>query len=304
MRNLNLDQLETFVTAADLGSLAAAARALHLSPPAVSLHVSELEARTGLTLLRRGSGRATLTPEGEVLAARGRQLLATCDEMVEQARARGRGSPGTLRLASTAGVEPQLLPKLLHALEARCPGIDVRLDALGSREALDRLRRGSLDLALVALPLEHGAEVELVPWRTDPVVALLPAGWKVPARITPAWLAQHTWIGFGPPTQLHAQVAGWFVGSGVRARPRFELNQLDALLALVTAGHGAALLPWPAGSKVPAGSGVQVRPLAPALPRALAVACRRGGREALVDSALAVLAALARARSGVIGGGR
>ena len=68
MRRLNLDQLQTLVAVADLGTLAAAAQALHLSPPAVSLHIQELEARLDTPLLVRGKRQAQLTPAGALLA--------------------------------------------------------------------------------------------------------------------------------------------------------------------------------------------------------------------------------------------
>ena len=68
MRNLNLDQLQTLIAIADLGTLAAAAQALHLSAPTVSLHVSELESRLGVTLLHRGR-HATRHAGGHAAAA-------------------------------------------------------------------------------------------------------------------------------------------------------------------------------------------------------------------------------------------
>ena len=58
MREISLDRLRTLVAVADLGSLAAAARALHLAPPTVTLHVAELESRLGARLLVRGRGRS------------------------------------------------------------------------------------------------------------------------------------------------------------------------------------------------------------------------------------------------------
>lgn len=54
MRNLNLDQLQTLIAIADLGTFAAAAQALHLAPPTISLHIKELESRMEATLLVRG----------------------------------------------------------------------------------------------------------------------------------------------------------------------------------------------------------------------------------------------------------
>src|SRR5256885_3720785 len=81
MRRLNLDQLQTLVAVADLGTLAAAAQALHLSPPAVSLHIQELEARLDTPLLVRGKRQAQLTPAGALLAEGGRRLLADSESL-------------------------------------------------------------------------------------------------------------------------------------------------------------------------------------------------------------------------------
>ena len=64
MRNLNLDQLQTLIAIADLGTFAAAAQALHLAPPTVSMHIKELESRLGAELVVRGvePGRIVLDP--------------------------------------------------------------------------------------------------------------------------------------------------------------------------------------------------------------------------------------------------
>ena len=78
MRALNLDQLRTLVTIADLGSFAGASRALHLAAPTVSLHVSELEARLGARLLLRNRGSVTPTGIGERAGLAGAPLAGRC----------------------------------------------------------------------------------------------------------------------------------------------------------------------------------------------------------------------------------
>ena len=75
MRELNLDRLRTLLTVADLGSFAAAAKALHLAPPTVTLHVAQLEARLGTRLLHRTPAGVTATSAGGVLIDKARRLL-------------------------------------------------------------------------------------------------------------------------------------------------------------------------------------------------------------------------------------
>lgn len=274
MRNLNLDQLQTLIAIADLGTLAAAAQALHLAPPTVSLHISELESRLGATLLIRGRRQASLTVAGETLVEGGRRLLRSTDDLLEQVQARAQGSFGRVRLSTTAGVSAQLLPQMLKALAHNCPGVEVKLDVLGSAEAMARLQLGTLDLAVVALPQQSARNIEVIPWRRDPMVVFLPAAWKVPARITPQWLAEHGWLGFGPATQMYRLVAAWFGQAGLHPRPRMELNFPAALKSLVAAGQGAAVLPLEEPDDTQPGDGIQIRPLSPPLMRELGLAYR------------------------------
>lgn len=292
MRNLNLDQVQTLVTIADLGTLAAAAQALHLAPPTVSLHISELESRLGAALLVRGRRQARLTPAGELLVRGGRHLLAGASQLGEQVRRRAQGLEGVVRLASTAGVSARLLPQLLQALAERSPGVDLRLDVLGSAEAMAQLQAGALDMAIVALPQTHGAELVVQPWRSDPLMAWLPPGWQAPTAVTPAWLATRDWICFGPSTRLQQLALSWFAHAGLAARPRLELNHPDAIRALVAAGRGAALLPLEHGDDN-APDGVQLRPLQPALLRPLGLASRASDADdAVVQGVLQTLQAV------------
>ncbi|MRT29404.1 LysR family transcriptional regulator, partial [Herbaspirillum sp. CAH-3] len=84
MRELSLDRLRTLVAIADLGSFAAAARELHLAPPTVSLHISELEERIGAPLLLRQRSQVRPSGIGATLVARARQLLAAADQALEE----------------------------------------------------------------------------------------------------------------------------------------------------------------------------------------------------------------------------
>src|SRR5438132_9615794 len=125
MRSLNLDQLQTLVAIADLGTFAAAAVALHLAAPTVSLHIAELETRLGTPLLERGRRRTRPTLAGAVLVERARRLLKDADDAIENVRRVADGREGKVRLGTSSGVVVHLLPRVLRELEARSPGIDV-----------------------------------------------------------------------------------------------------------------------------------------------------------------------------------
>lgn len=290
MRHLNLDQLRTLVTIAELGSFAAAARALHLAAPTISLHVAELESRLGAPLLLRQRQRVLPTGIGETLVERGRRLLDDVDGALEDVARQVEGRAGRVRLGASTGALAWLLPQALEAMGRDHPGIDVQVAVLTSQETVSRVRDGSLDIGLVALPQPTIAGVEIVPWRRDPVLAFLPRAWKTPRTVTPAWLAGRPLILNDASTRLHRLTQDWFTAAGQQPRARIELNFNDAIKSLVAAGYGATLLPRE-GDAGALDARIASVPVAPRLWRPLAVACRAGRLEPATRHLLDALAA-------------
>lgn len=291
MRNLNLDQLQTLIAIADLGTFAAAAQALHLAPPTVSLHIKELESRMQATLLIRGRRHAELTLAGDALVSQGRKLLAASDELIDLVQRRATGREGLVKVGVSAGVSTRLLPLMLEALTQRSPGVEVKLEAVGSAEAMLRLKAATLDIAIVASPQPAVATLRLIPWRNDPMVVLLPSSWDAPERVTPEWLAGRRWASFAPATQMHGLIAAWFGQAGFNPRPFLTLSYPGALKSLAAASQSAAILPLEEVKDQRNAPDVQIRHLSPPLMRPMAIAhrCLQPPNLA-VDNVLSVLA--------------
>ena len=275
MRNLNLDQLQTLIAIADLGTFAAAAKALHLAPPTVSLHIKELELRLDATLLVRGRKQAELTASGLVLVDEGRKLLTASYDVMDRVQRRASGREGLVRIGVSAGVSTRLLPMMLASLNMRNPGVEVRLEAEGSAQSMRRLGMGQLDVAIVASPQPAVPGIQFVPWRVDPMVALLPATWNVPEKVTPEWLSQRRWASFSASTQMHGLIANWFAQAGYQPRPFLALNYPGALKSLAAASQSAALLPLEEVEDQQHEPEVQIRHLSPTLLRPMAVVHRQ-----------------------------
>ncbi|NRF70701.1 LysR family transcriptional regulator [Aquincola sp. S2] len=273
MRALNLDQLRTLVSVLELGSFSAAARALHLAQPTISLHVAELESKLGTPLLLRGGPRVQPTPAGELLAERAHRLLRDADEAIELVQRQRDGRAGRVRLGSSTGAMVHLLPQLLEALDAALPEIDVQVTIGRSSELMAKLFVGDVDLALVALPQPRYPQIRVTPWRSTPMMAMLPARWPAPKLITPQWLADKPLILNEPDTHVRRQVMDWFAGAGVLPRARIEMSFNEVTRRLIAAGYGAAILPFEHPSEALDGR-IQVLRLKPAMPRRLGVACR------------------------------
>jgi DNA-binding transcriptional LysR family regulator len=288
MREISLDRLRTLVVIAERGSFAEAARALHLAPPTVSLHIADLEARIGAPLLSRKRGQVRPSAIGELLVERARRLLADAEQALDDIERQVQGLEGRARIGASTGAIAHLLPQALEVLRQHHPAIDVQVAVLTSQETLSRLGDGTLDIGLVALPQSPVAGLVITPWRRDPVMAFLPAHWRCPARVTPEWLAAQPLILNDASTRLSRLTAEWFAVGGYHPEPRIELNYNDAIKSLVAAGYGAALLPHEATAPLP-DKHIVMRPLRPALWRRLGIAQRAGYVEPATQHVLDVL---------------
>jgi DNA-binding transcriptional LysR family regulator len=275
MREISLDRLRTLVAIADRGSFADAARALHLAPPTVSLHIAELEESIGAPLLSRKRGQVRPSATGELLVERARRLLADAEQALDDVQRQVQGLVGRVRLGASTGAIAHLLPQALEVLRQHYPAIDIQIAVLTSQETLTRLANGTLDIGLVALPQPPVAGLVIKPWRRDPVRAFVPAHWRCPARITPEWLAAQPLILNDGTTRLSRLIAEWFATGRHHPAPRIQLNYNDAIKSLVAAGYGAALLPHEATTPLP-DERIVMRALRPALWRRLGIARRTG----------------------------
>jgi len=145
---VDLSQLRTFVAVAREGSITRAAEVVHLSQPAVSAHVKELEDALGLLLFDRTSRGMGLTADGRRLLAKAEQTLAAHQALLEEA-ARGKGElTGRLRLGAGSSTDHEAVGRLLTTMSERYPRVEVTLRHARSAEILAGLRSDTFDAGL------------------------------------------------------------------------------------------------------------------------------------------------------------
>ena len=130
---LNLNGLRVFTAVVDRGGFSKAAAALHLSQPAVSKAVAQLEREVGLALLERGGRTVRLTEAGAALHGRARELFAVERSAEEELRALRGLEGGVLRIGASTTVATYVLPPLLAAFHAAHPGITLRVTSANTR---------------------------------------------------------------------------------------------------------------------------------------------------------------------------
>jgi LysR family transcriptional regulator, hydrogen peroxide-inducible genes activator len=134
----------------------AAAEAQFVTQSTLSAGIKELERLLGVQLVERDRRHVRLTGMGEDVVARGRELLAAATDLAEAARAATHPLSGPLRLGAIPTIAPYLLPGVLPALRRAYGELKLYLREDFTARLLDRLRAGSLDVALIALPFETG----------------------------------------------------------------------------------------------------------------------------------------------------
>ncbi|MFI5837354.1 LysR family transcriptional regulator [Micromonospora sp. NPDC051300] len=231
-------ELRYFVAVAEELHFGRAARRLGIAQPPLSRAIRQLERRIGATLLDRDSRTVALTPAGAVLLREGRAALdavAAADRRTRRAASAAVGEPG-LVLATKAGASSELLPKLLDAYAAE-PGavaVEVLLCGIGEQERL--LRDGRADVALLHLPFDSTAGLDIEELVTEQQVAVLPAGHPLAAR-THLRTADVEALADLPLPRWPRRDGTYPDGPGPEVRDHAQLLQLIAL------GRTAAVLP-------------------------------------------------------------
>jgi DNA-binding transcriptional LysR family regulator len=315
-----------------------AAARLHVTQPALTRQLQQLERVLGLPLFARAGRRLALTPAGEAFRAAAGTALGGLTAAVETARRVARGEVGRLAVAFEGSVADDLVPRAVRAFRGRYPGVAVGLDDCPTAAQLDRLRAGSLDVGFAVTaatgddreasagvrgagggagataaggtvdrvradgaPAWEGIDTTLL--RRIPLALLLPRAHPL-ARLRTVPVA----VLAGRPLVVVRHPAACGVTGPLLALARTarlevvqEVGDLQALTGLVAAGLGLAVVP---AAPTWRRSGVVTRPLGPgAAGVALVLAWRRGDASATV-AAFRDVVAEQRAIRGVAPGAR
>lgn len=158
--NVTLRQLSYFVALADERHFGRAARRVHVTQPALSTQIREMEERLGAALIDRSDRRVRLTPAGDEVLVSARRIMGEVERMEAFARWQ-EGLSGRLKLGMIPTVAPYLLPRALDLLRARAAALDLRLREARTEPLLDALADGALDAAVIALPSGRPGLVEV-----------------------------------------------------------------------------------------------------------------------------------------------
>lgn len=244
--------LNTFVTVVDRGSMAAAARSLHITPAAVAQQIRTLERELGAPLIARAGRTVSVTEEGARILQRARDLLRDVANL--RSVANENELAGELRLGACPTALAGLLPDILSRMVAKFPEINVFIKPGYSADLYRAVEAGDLDAAMVlqapfALPKTCNWQL----LREEPLVVLAPAhlAGSDPHKL----LREQPLIRYDRHEWGGRQADEYLRQAGIVPRERFELNALNAIAVMVDRGLGVSLVPdwakpWPEGLDV------------------------------------------------------
>lgn len=240
---MQLQQIRTFVTVANLGHLTKAAEALHLTQPALSGQLKSLEEKLKIKLLSRSATGMTLTPAGRKLLPKAESILLALDEFKNTAKSLEGSLSGQLRIGVIM-IDPDFLKlgTLMSKMADKHKGITIDLEVGGVQRCVTGVECGTLDGAFFAGTAPHRIistlQLHLLEYQV-----IAPAQWASKLR-SAIWgnLALMPWIRAPKPSAHYELVAGMFRHASIEPVKIIEVDHESVIVSLVKAGIGLSLI--------------------------------------------------------------
>jgi LysR family carnitine catabolism transcriptional activator len=288
---MDLRQFEYIVAVADQGTFTKAAISMHVSQPSLSNGVRNLESELGVELFARLGRTVRLTSAGEQVVHVARRVIRDVADLTTVSRSVADVQTGQLDLVAlpTLAVDP--LAQLVGQFRSRFPGITIRVGEPEDASSIEReVSSGNAELGFTDITTGGTGLVRVELFRQE-VFAVCPPTTDLPeGPITPEQLATLPLIATPPGTSTRRLLDRVVSRSQVDPNIVVQIHHREAILALVLAGAGVALLPAPMAHDAET-RGAAVRPLRPAVTRRIGVVHRPG----LLSPAATAMLKLAKA---------
>src|ERR1051325_905280 len=245
---MELRHLRYFVAVAETENVSRAASKLHISQPAISRQIRDLEDELGFLLLERSAKSVRLTQAGRTFLEEARAVLQRADEAVKAAKAVATGAKGELHVGYAPSLTARILPPTLRAFQAELPHVRVKLHDLSTEEMFTWLDQEKLQFAFVAKPIgrtSRGLDFEEL--LRDPIrLALSPKHPLARDRAAPlTQILDQPIIAYSRKDYPDAHELLDKVFAAAKAKPRIveEHDSVSGLIAAVESGAGVAIVP-------------------------------------------------------------
>ncbi|HEY5893321.1 MAG TPA: LysR substrate-binding domain-containing protein [Chthoniobacterales bacterium] len=288
---MELRHLRYFVAVATEENVTRAAAKLHVSQPALSRQIHDLEDELGVLLLERTAKTVRLTDPGRIFLTEAQATLARADEAVRNVRAAAGGLQGEIRVGYAPTLAVRILPQALRSFQSEFPQVRVSLHDLTSDEMSDGLKNGTLDVAIMAHPDPEGIEgLQFMEIAHYPVAIAVAPSHPLAKRdsVSLKQLTSERFITYsraGYP-EYHENLEALFASINAKPRISEEHDGAASLVASVESSSGVALV----SSAIACMTGQRLKLLTldpPGAPIIVGLARRKGNLSRIVENFIA-----------------
>jgi LysR family transcriptional regulator for metE and metH len=249
---LNTDHLAALVALEQAGGVSQAARLLHLTQPALTYRVQELERRTGVALFDREGRNLRWTGAGERLLASAHTILRDLEAAESDCRKLGAGVREIVRVGSRASSNFRWLPRLLTQFGRSHPDVDIELVPNPAGPPLQALLEGRIDVDIVAGKVARSDVLSKLLF-VDELVALVSSANPLAKRayVTAEDLAGQTYVTYGSTPEPGLEYERLFRPAGVEPQRFVLVGLTEAVIEMVRANYGVSVLSrWALGAAI------------------------------------------------------
>ncbi len=241
---LTLRQLRYFAALAKFRHFGAAASNCAVTQPALSTQIQDLEKKLGVELVERRHKNVSLTPVGRNVADRVERILAEVRALSEYTANHTRPMAGRIHIGVIPSIAPYLLPPVLPKLRESYPGLELRIRETQTHVLTEELLEGSLDLLLLALPIEY-PDIETMPLFEDRFFLAVPPDQDVTGTVkaTSDLIRNDRLLLLEEGHCLRDQALSFCGLHQTGAIDTFGISSLSTIVQMVANGLGLTLLP-------------------------------------------------------------
>jgi DNA-binding transcriptional LysR family regulator len=242
---MQINQINAFLAVAELESFSLAAEQLHITQPAVSKRIRQLEISVDAELFDRISKRSILTPNGKAFKPHAERILQELNSYRSSLSRQQESPSGSLSFATSHHIGLHRLPSTLRDFKSRYPQVDLDLHFMDSEDACVAIANNELELAIVTLPEVADDKLECEPVWVDQLVVVTAADHPLAGQqdIGPAELLEHAAILPSLGTFTRKIINSLFAADKDQLKIILETNYLETIKVMVSANLGWSILP-------------------------------------------------------------
>ena len=260
--HFDLVDLRLMVRVAEANSLTRGAEASHLSLPAASTRIKNLEESIGAKLLYRTSQGVTLTPPGQAFVHHARLVLAQIEHLRGDMQEYGKGIKGHLRVAANTTALGEFLPPVLRSYLLSHPDVNVDLRERLSHDIVRAVSEGQVDIGIVA-GTQRTENLQVIPYRKDRLVLVVPRGHELagPGPIPFERTLDLHHVGLHEASAIHAFLRQVCDGLHRTLQLRIQVGNFEAACRMIEAKVGVGILPESAATRHAQSMAIEIVPL-------------------------------------------